>query len=57
MSVVVYCPKGQEGNVSCADCQTNYIKQTEGIAACIPCEGNSTSNDAHDACSESKFDH
>lgn len=57
MSVVVYCPKGQEGNVSCADCQTNYIKQTEGIAACIACEGNSTSNDAHDACSESKFDH
>ena len=52
--IIVYCPKGQEGNVSCTMCQMNYIKIVAGISACSACKGNYTANADRDDCSESR---
>ena len=52
--IIVYCPKGQEGNVSCTMCPVNYIKPVAGISACAACEGNYTANADRDDCSKSR---
>jgi hypothetical protein len=52
--IIVYCPKGQEGNVSCTKCQVDYFKSVAGISACSACVGNVTANADRDDCSESR---
>lgn len=52
--IIVYCPKGQEGNVSCTKCRVDYFKSVAGISACSACVGNVTANADRDDCSESR---